>query len=97
MYIEFGYKSVYSQLTTTHYVSINKIIHVYFSHMAYLMSHVTFLNNICGWSYKLPHSGCSKQITNQFVAKPSPIYILNIYFIYLYIYYNIKPKLFYLG
>ena len=50
---EFGYK----QLTTTHYVSTNKIIHVYFSHMTYFMSHVTSINNTCGCSYKLPHSG----------------------------------------
>ena len=54
---EFGYKSVCSQLATTHYVSTNKIMHVYFSHMTYLMSHMTSLNNTCGWSYKLPHSG----------------------------------------
>ena len=54
--IEFGYKPICSQLTTTHYVSSNKIIHVYFSHMTYLMSHVTSLNNICGWFYKLPHN-----------------------------------------
>ena len=49
---EFG-----NQFTTTHYMSTNKIIHVYFSHMTYLMSHVTSLNNTCEWSYKLPHSG----------------------------------------
>ena len=55
--IKFGYKPVCSQLTTTHYVSINKIIHMYFSHMTYLISHVTFLNNTYGWSYKLPCSG----------------------------------------
>jgi hypothetical protein len=55
--IEFGYKPVCSQLTTTHYVSINKIIHMYFSHMTYLISHVTSLNNTYGWSYKLPRSG----------------------------------------
>ena len=54
---EFDYKPVYSQLTTSHYVSINKIIYVYFSHMTYLMSHVYSLNNIRGWSYKLSHSG----------------------------------------
>ena len=48
---------VCSQFTTTHYVAINKIIHVYFSHMIYLMSHVTSLNNRCGWFYKLSHSG----------------------------------------
>ena len=46
--IKFGYKPVYSQLTTTHYVSTNKIIHMYFSHMTYLKSHVTSLNNTCG-------------------------------------------------
>ena len=46
-----------TELTTTHYVSTNKIIHVYFSHMTYLMSHVTSLNNTHGWFYKLPHSG----------------------------------------
>ena len=28
-----------SQLTTTHYVTTNKIIHVYFNHMIYLMMH----------------------------------------------------------
>ena len=41
----------------THYMLINKIIYEYFSHMTYLMSHVTSLNNTCGWSYKLSHSG----------------------------------------
>ena len=40
-----GYKPVYSQFTTTHYVSTNKIIYVY-----------GLINNICGWSYKLSHS-----------------------------------------
>jgi hypothetical protein len=40
---EFDYKSVYSQLATTHYVATNKIIHMYFTHMTYLMSHVTSL------------------------------------------------------
>jgi hypothetical protein len=54
---EFDYKPVCSQFTTTHYVSTNKIIYVYFSHMTYLMSHTIFLNNICEWSYKLSHSG----------------------------------------
>ena len=28
---------------------------MYFSHMTYLMSYVTSLNNTCGWSYKLSH------------------------------------------
>ena len=54
---EFGYKPICRQLATAHYVAINKIIHVYFSHMIYLMSHVTSLNNICEWFYKLSHSG----------------------------------------
>jgi hypothetical protein len=54
---EFGYKLIYSQLTTNHYLSTNKIIHVYFNHMTYLMSHVTSLNNTYERSYKLPHSG----------------------------------------
>jgi hypothetical protein len=45
---EFGYKPVCSQLATTHYVTTNKIIYVYFSHMTNLMSHVIFLNNTCG-------------------------------------------------
>ena len=49
---EFGY----ILLTKSHYVSTNKIIHVCFSHMIYLISHVTSLNNTCGWSYKLPQS-----------------------------------------
>ena len=47
------YKLVCSQLATTHYVTTNKIIHVYFSYVTYLMSHVTSLNNTCGWFYKL--------------------------------------------
>ena len=53
---EFSYKLVCSQLTTTHYVTTNKIIYVYFSHMVYLMNHVTSLNNTCGWSYNLSYS-----------------------------------------
>jgi hypothetical protein len=36
-----------NQLSTTHYVLNNKIIHVYFSHMTYLMSHMISLNNTC--------------------------------------------------
>jgi hypothetical protein len=51
LWTKFDYK------TTTHYMAINKIIHVYFIHMIYLMSHVTSLNNTCGLSYKLPRSG----------------------------------------
>ena len=39
------------------YMAINKMIHMYFSHITYLISHVTSLNNTSGWSYKLPHSG----------------------------------------
>ena len=54
---EFGYKLVCSQLTITHYVATNKIIHIYFCHMTYLISHVTSLNNTCEWSYKLPRNG----------------------------------------
>jgi hypothetical protein len=27
---QFGYKPVYNQLATTHYMKINKIIHLYF-------------------------------------------------------------------
>jgi hypothetical protein len=27
------------------------------THMTYIMSYVTSLNNTCGWSYKLSHSG----------------------------------------
>ena len=50
---EFGYKLVCSKYTTTHYVSTNKIIHVYFSHLIYLLNYVTSLNNIYEWSYKL--------------------------------------------
>ena len=42
---EFGYKLVCNQFTTTHYMSTNKIIHVCFSHITYLMSYVTSLNN----------------------------------------------------
>jgi hypothetical protein len=40
--------------------------------MTYLMNHVTSLNNTCGWSYKLPHVGCCKLVTNWFVAKSCP-------------------------
>ena len=54
---EVGYKPVYSQLATTHYMIINKIIHVYFNHMTYLMNHVISLNNTYGWSYKLTRGG----------------------------------------
>ena len=36
--IEFDYK-----LATIHYTTINKIIHVYFNHMTYLMSYVTLI------------------------------------------------------
>ena len=54
---EFGYKPVYNQLVTTHYMTTNKIIHVYFNHMTYFMNHVTSLNNTCRWSYKLSCSG----------------------------------------
>ena len=53
---EFGYKLVCNQFATTHYVATNQIIHVYFSHMTYLMSHLISLNNICGLSYKLSHN-----------------------------------------
>ena len=44
-------------LATIHYVTTNKIIHVYFSHITYLMGHVTSLNNTYKWSYKLLRSG----------------------------------------
>ena len=54
---EFDYKSVCNQLVTTHYMATNKIIHLYFNHMIYLISHVNYLNNTYEWSYKLPHSG----------------------------------------
>ena len=54
---EVCYKPVYSQLDTTHYMITNKIIHVYFNHMIYLMSHVISLNNTYGWSYKLTRGG----------------------------------------
>ena len=57
LWIEFGYKVVCSLFATTHYVTTNKIIHVYFSHMTYLMSHVISLNNTCGLSYKLSRNG----------------------------------------
>jgi hypothetical protein len=46
--IEFDYELVCCSFITTHYVVINKIIHVYFNHMTYLMSHVTSLNNTYG-------------------------------------------------
>ena len=54
---EFDYKPICNRFTTTHYVSTNKIIHVYFSHMTYLMSYVTSLNNTYEWSYKLSYNG----------------------------------------
>jgi hypothetical protein len=54
--IEIGYKLVCSQLIRTYYVTINKIINVYFSQMTYLMSYATSLNNTYGWFYKPSHS-----------------------------------------
>ena len=45
---EFGYKPICTQFAITHYVTACKIIHVYFSHITYLMSHVTSLNNTRG-------------------------------------------------
>ena len=53
---EFDYKSVYNQRITIDCVLINKIIYVYFSQMTYLMNHITSLNNIYGWSYKLSYN-----------------------------------------
>ena len=53
-----------NQLTTTYYVVANKIIHVYFSHMTYLINYVTSLYNTCVddlISYHL--MGCSKLTT----------------------------------
>jgi hypothetical protein len=40
--IEFGYKLVYNEYFTTHYATINTIIHMYFSYMTYLMNHATY-------------------------------------------------------
>ena len=54
---EFGYKLICNQLITIYYMATNKIIHVYFSHMTYLMSHVISLNETCEWFYKLPRNG----------------------------------------
>ena len=54
--LEFGYKPVCSQFVITHYMATYKTNHMYFSHMTYLMSHVTSLNNTCEWSSKLPRS-----------------------------------------
>ena len=43
---EFGYKLVATcQLITTYRVTAYNTIHMYFSHMTYLISHVTSLNN----------------------------------------------------
>ena len=51
---------------------INKIIHVYFSHMTYLMSHITSLNNIYEMNGLVNYYVviCNKQATNQFIIKP---------------------------
>ena len=57
LYIYIWIEFVCSQFATTHKVAAYKIIHVYFSYMTYLMSHVTSLNNTCGRSYKLSCSG----------------------------------------
>ena len=35
-----------------------------FSHITYLLSYVTYLNNISGWSYGSPHNGFQKRVTN---------------------------------
>ena len=51
--VQSWYESVCNQFIITHYVSINKIIHMYFSHVTYLMSHMISLNNICEWFYKM--------------------------------------------
>ena len=67
--IEFGYKSVCNQLITTHYVIAYKIIYVYFSHVTYLINHVTSLNNISDDLISCYIVGCNKLITNRFVAK----------------------------
>ena len=50
---EFDYKPIYNQLVITHHMATYKTINMCFSHMTYLMSHVTSLNNTFGWSYKL--------------------------------------------
>ncbi len=40
-------RTKFGQLAKTNFLAVYKIIHVYFSHMTYLTSHVTSLNNTC--------------------------------------------------
>ena len=43
-----------------------------FSHMTFLISHVTCLNSTHGQSYNSTHNGLEKIVSNQFKAKLCP-------------------------
>ena len=64
-----------------------------FSHMTYLINHVTCLNNTCGWSYELSRSGCSKLATNyqlvQFVTKLCSCIYIYISFFFFFFFFDI--------
>ena len=48
------------------YVAIDKTIHVTYSHMTYLMSHVTYLKNSHGWFYESPRNGLKEISLNRY-------------------------------
>ncbi len=78
----FGYKPTSLLQPTTERLILSSTCT--FSHMTYLINHVTCLNNTCGWSYELSRSGCSKLAANyqlvQFVTK-----LCSCIYIYIYI------------
>lgn len=48
------------------YVAIDKTIHVTYSHIIYLMSHVNYLKNSHGWFHESPRNGSKKITLNQY-------------------------------
>jgi hypothetical protein len=58
-----------NRFITTHYVVVYKTIHMYFSHMIYLMSHVTSLNNTRDDLISCHVVSNNKLTVNQFVVK----------------------------
>ena len=53
---------------------------MYFSHMTYLISHVTSLNNTCRWSYKLSHSRLLQTGYKSVCSKTLSLYIFFLIF-----------------
>ena len=84
----FGYKLTSLLQPTTERLILSSTCT--FSHMTYLINHVTCLNNTCGWSYELSRSGCSKLATNyqlvQFVTKLCSCIYIYIYIILLFLF-----------